>query len=224
MTPEFPRAPISAARDSSRATASCPSARGLLERVDDRANGERQIRAGIAVRDRIDVEIVDSLLVRLEVAKGGAGDLTGAVEVHDERLTSSMRTSTAATGEARLPLDLVRDSGSHRGRDLGEVEPVFDDDVEVDLDPAVACLHFDPVREPVAARETGEAPPRHSHDAVALGGDVADDLGDRLGRDGDPPEIGRAREMGALVHAARLDDGGEPRVTPSGLARVPLGP
>ena len=97
MTPEFPRAPISAARESSRATASWPVGVRLLERVDDRPHGEREVRAGVAVGDRIDVEVVDALLVRLEVAEREAGDLTGAVEVHDERLTSSMRTSTAAT-------------------------------------------------------------------------------------------------------------------------------
>src|SRR6185436_4186020 len=69
----------------------------LLERVDNRAHGQREVRAGVPVGHRVDVEIVDALLVRLEVAKREAGDLAGAVEVHDERLTSSMRTSTAAT-------------------------------------------------------------------------------------------------------------------------------
>ena len=42
--------------------------------------------------------VVDALLIGLEIEEREAGDLTGAVEVHDERLTSSMRTSTAATG------------------------------------------------------------------------------------------------------------------------------
>ena len=135
-----------------------------------------------------------------------AGDLTGAVEIHDERLTSSMRTSTAATRQAGLPLDLVRDAVAHRRGDLGQVEPVLDDDVEIDLDAAVARLHLDAVGEAAAAGQPREAAPGHADDAVALGGDVADDLRDRLGRDGDPPEVGRAGEMGALVHAARLDD------------------
>ena len=50
-------------------------------------------------------------------------------------------------------------------------------------------------------------------DGVTVGGDVADDLRDRLGRHGDPPEVGGAGQMGALVHAARLDDGRWRRVT-----------
>ena len=74
-----------------------PVGGGLLECFDDRTDGEREVRAGVAVRDRVDVEVVDPLLIRLEVAKSRAGDLAGTVEVHDERLTSSMRTSTAAT-------------------------------------------------------------------------------------------------------------------------------
>ena len=70
---------------------------GLLERLDDRAHRERQVRARVAVGNRIDVEVVDPLLVRLEVAKRQARDLPGPIQVHEERLTSSMRTSTAAT-------------------------------------------------------------------------------------------------------------------------------
>ena len=139
-----------------------------------------------------------------------AGDLAGALEVHEERLTSSIRTSTSGDGETGLALDLVGDPGADGRRDLGEVQAVLDDDVEVDLEAAVAGLDLDAVGEPIAARETREAPARHADDAVALGGDVTDDLRDRLGRDGDPPEVGRPREMDALVHAARLDDARAP--------------
>ena len=73
ITPEFPRAPISAARESSRATASWPVGVRLLERLDDRPHGEREVRAGVAVGDRVDVEVVDPLLVRLEVAERERG-------------------------------------------------------------------------------------------------------------------------------------------------------
>ena len=68
-----------------------------LERLDDRADGQCEVGSRIAVRNRVDVEVVDALPVCLEVAQRGAGDLLCAVEVHEERLTSSMRTSTAAT-------------------------------------------------------------------------------------------------------------------------------
>ena len=75
-----------------------PGGGRLLEALDDRAHRQRQVRSGVTVRHRIDVEIVDALAVRLEVGEGGAGDLAGALEVHEERLTSSIRTSTRATG------------------------------------------------------------------------------------------------------------------------------
>ncbi len=69
----------------------------LLERIHDGPHRERQVRARVAIGNRIDVEVVDPLLVRLEVEQRLTSDLAGPVEVHDERLTSSMRTSTAAT-------------------------------------------------------------------------------------------------------------------------------
>ena len=56
---------------------------GLLERLHDRAHREGEVRARVAVRDRVDVEVVDPLPVRLEVAQCEAGDLPGAVEVHE---------------------------------------------------------------------------------------------------------------------------------------------
>ena len=69
-----------------------------LERLDDRASGQRQVRAGVAVRNGIDVEVVDPAPVRLERLQGGPRELARAIELrHAERLTSSMCTSTAAT-------------------------------------------------------------------------------------------------------------------------------
>ena len=97
MTPEFPRAPISAARQSSLRDGRLPVGVRLLERLDHRPNREREVRAGVAVGNGVDVEIVDAATVRFEVRERGPSELTGAVEVHDERLTSSMRTSTATT-------------------------------------------------------------------------------------------------------------------------------
>ncbi len=118
-----------------------------------------------------------------------------------------MRTSTEATSRPRLPLNLVRDPVSHRGRHFGQVEPVLDDDVHVDLDsPAVAALHLDAVAEPVSSGQAREAPARHADDAVALGCDGPDDLRDCLGGDPDRPECRLTREMEIPVHAARLDD------------------
>ena len=50
MTPEFPRAPMSAARVTSFATASLSAARRGVERLDDRAERQDEVRARVAVR------------------------------------------------------------------------------------------------------------------------------------------------------------------------------
>src|SRR5262249_39886303 len=89
---------------------------------------------------------------------------------------------------------------------LREVEAVLDDDVEVDLDAPVTRLHGDSVGEPIAARQAREAAAGHPDDPVALRSDVPHDLRDRLGPDGDRSELGRPCDVGAPVHAARLDD------------------
>ena len=105
-----------------------------LERLHDRAHGQGQVRPGVAVGHRVDVEVVDPLPVRLEIAERGAGRSPwrarasrGLPYVLDSHLDGGDR-------EAGLPLDLVGDARAHRRRDLGEVEPVLDHDVEVDLD------------------------------------------------------------------------------------------
>ena len=71
---------------------------GRLERLDDRADGQRQVRAGVAVGDGIDVQVVDPPPVQLEVRERPACELPRALELaHALRLTSWMWTSTAAT-------------------------------------------------------------------------------------------------------------------------------
>ena len=54
ITPELPRAPISAARETSSARPARSSGPSSSQRLDDRAHGQRQVRAGVAVghRDR----------------------------------------------------------------------------------------------------------------------------------------------------------------------------
>jgi len=47
----------------------------LLERLDDRARGEREVRPGVAVGDGIDVEVVDSRAARLEGGERPACEL-----------------------------------------------------------------------------------------------------------------------------------------------------
>ena len=69
-----------------------------VEHLHDRARGQRQVRAGVAVRDGIDVEVVDPAAVRLERRERGLAELLGPLELrHADLRTSSMCTSTAAT-------------------------------------------------------------------------------------------------------------------------------
>ena len=117
ITPEFPRAPISAARDELAGELLVPGGGGLLQRVDDRCDGEREVRAGVAVGHRIDVQIVDPLPVRLEVAESGAGNLAGAVDVHAARLDDGTARRRYADEGKNEPGDRLTPVTGHAGSD-----------------------------------------------------------------------------------------------------------
>ena len=69
-----------------------------LEHLHDRARRQGQVRAGVAVRDGIDVQVVDAAAVRLERRERCLPELAGPLELASrDRRTSSMCTSTAAT-------------------------------------------------------------------------------------------------------------------------------
>ena len=72
----------------------------LLELVDDGACGEGQVGAGVAVGNRVDVEVVDALAVAFERLERAAGELANRGEVAHavDLFTSWIRTSTSATG------------------------------------------------------------------------------------------------------------------------------
>ena len=113
-----------------------------------------------------------------------------------------MCTSTAATCRAGQPLDLVGDARPDGGGDLGEVQPVLDDDVEVEPEPVRVRRDADPLRQLVAGEQPLDPLAGHADDAVALGCGVPDDLRDRVRRDSDLPEMGLLCE-GVLLHDAR---------------------
>jgi hypothetical protein len=69
-----------------------------LERLDDAADGEREVRPRVPVGYRVDVEVVDPAPIRLEGRERAVGEAPDGGELaHFDRLTSSMCTSTAAT-------------------------------------------------------------------------------------------------------------------------------
>ena len=96
MTPELPRAPISAAREISFASAG-PVVRPLrVDHLRDRAHRQCQVRAGVAVGHRVDVEVVDPRAVRLDRGARALDELADALP-HALARTRWMTTSTAAT-------------------------------------------------------------------------------------------------------------------------------
>ena len=170
-----------------------------VEHLHDRARGQRQVRAGVAVRNGIDVQVVDPAAVRLERRERrlpellrplelGHADLRDVFDVHLDR----------GDGQPRQPLDLVRDARAHGRGDLGQVEPVLDDDVQVEPEPVRRAGDLDPLRQLVARQQPLQPLAGHADDAVALGGGVADDLRDRVGRDRDPAQVGLLREVSPL--------------------------
>ena len=109
-----------------------------------------------------------------------------------------MCTSTAATVRPGQALDLVGDTRANGRGDLGQVEPVLDDDVQVEPEPFPRAGDGDPLRQLVARQAALEPLAGHADDAVALGRGVADDLRDRVGRDRDPAQVGLLREVSPL--------------------------
>ena len=171
-----------------------------VEHLHDRARGQRQVRAGVAVGDGIDVQVVDPAAVRLERRErrlpellrpfelGHAATLRDVFDVHLDR----------RDGQPGQALDLVGDARADGRGDLGQVEPVLDDDVQVEPEPFPRAGDGDPLRQLVARQPALQPLAGHADDAVALGGGVADDLRDRVGRDRDPAQVGLLREVSPL--------------------------
>ena len=167
-----------------------------LEHVHDRARRQRQVRAGVAVGNGIDVEVVDPAPVRLEALERRPPELAGPLEFRHADpphvLDVHLDRGDGEPGEA---LDLVGDARADRRRDLGEVEPVLDDHVQVEPEPVAVARHPDPLRQLVPRQPPFEPLAGHADDAVALGGRVTDDLRDRVGGDRDPTELRLLREV-----------------------------
>ena len=105
--------------------------------------------------------------------------------------------------EAGQPRHLVRDLRANRRGDLGEVEAVLDDDVQ--LDPQAARVAFD--GDALAAEEPADAAAgRQPDDPVAAERRFGDDLGERVARDGESAELEVQRQV--VRHGTALDPSG----------------
>ena len=136
MTPELPRAPMSAARVTSFATASLVVGRRRVERLDDRAQREDEVRAGVAVGDRIDVQIVDAPAMRLEVLERAPRQVADDLELHQRRPYAFDVDLERRDREPDHPLELVQDARTNGLGDLGQLQPMLDDDAKLDDEPA----------------------------------------------------------------------------------------
>ena len=115
------------------------SRRGF-EHFHDRARGLRQVRAGVAVRHGIDVQVVDPAAVRLERLRAPPARAPGRAPAPSRRLPHVFDVHLDRCDlEPGQPLDLVGDARPDRRGDLGEVEPVLDDDVEVEPEPVAVA-------------------------------------------------------------------------------------
>ena len=152
-----------------------------LERLDDRPHGERQVRAGVAVGHRVDVEVVDPAPARPRSRPARRAPLEHArshavsSDVLDEDLDRLDR-------QAGQPLDVVGDLRAHGRGDLGEVEAVLDDDAQPDPQAGGVAADGDPVAP--SSLPTRE-PRRQPDDAVAARGGLGDELRDDVAGDRD---------------------------------------
>ena len=134
MTPEFPRAPMSAARVTSFATASLSAAVDASSASTIERSVSDEVRAGVAVGDGVHVQVVDPAAVRLEVLERAAREMADDLELHQCR-TPSMCTSSDAIGSPTMRSSSYWTRERTVCRDLGELHPVLDDHAELDDEP-----------------------------------------------------------------------------------------
>jgi len=72
-----------------------------IERLDDRAKRQDEVRPGVAVRYGIDVEVVDPPTMSFEVPQRASGEVSDDLELHQWR-TPSMWTSSEAIGRPTM--------------------------------------------------------------------------------------------------------------------------
>ena len=217
ITPELPFASIGAARWTSAASCAVVAAVERSSAATIACTVSVEVRPGVAVGHRVDVERVDPAAVPLDVPERGRASrrtvsrsITGRLperprEAHALRALSTW-TSTAVTGSPVCALDLVRHAGAdHRGRPR-EVDPVVDDDVELEREPAVGLAHMDPAVVPAPREKAQRASPARLVDD-------AERLLDRAARDvrRSPPPSSSTRPCSVsrrtdhpLLHGASL--------------------
>ena len=112
----------------------------LLQLFEDGTHGERQVGARVAVRHRIDVEVVDDAALRLDGGESGVDDRDGGVP-DAQSCRSSTRTLIWPSGTPADLRDLVTHLLLQVGRHLREIDAALHDDVKADVGGAV--LDFD---------------------------------------------------------------------------------
>src|SRR6266511_1591570 len=196
ITPELPRAPISAARVTSLTSA------GRSVAVE-RSSAVVAARASFRTCSRSLMPTTPSPAARSRGANHVSPasplpfPLVGSCRRPPDVLDPHLDVGDIQTGQ---PLDLVADAiAEHRG-DLGEIEAVFHYDAELDGHSLLgAATDSDPLAQAVAREQPLARGARgHPDDAVGLCGDATDDVGHRLVRNRNPPE-GR-RQRGSRLH------------------------
>ena len=155
MTPELPRAPMSAPKLMAAAIALGRLAGDRLRLVQGGLDRGQHVRAGVAVGDRVDVELVDLVDVGLEVGDGRPERLEQAVAVAGP---------SGHLGDVRAAVGEVARADPHRQRGRGRGQRPARRDVQaVDVDD-----------------EPGDLAAQRPADRVAdRAVDLAGDLGDR---------------------------------------------
>src|SRR6266851_1818928 len=166
----------------------------LFHVLDRRLEGEQHVGAGVAVRDRADVEPVDLFVVGREPAQAAQQRALEELTVHSSRLCRGHHSAALLADALHVDVDLddghvdgALDLELHRVlevvRDLRDPYPVLDDDVDVDHQAFLGLDDVDALVHVLAAQQFGEpvaqAAAGHAADAVAARGRVARDGGDR---------------------------------------------
>ncbi len=175
-----------------------------IERFDDRPQRENEVRAGVAVGYRVDVQVVDAPAVRFEILERAAREMSDDVELHQCDRTPSMCTSSDAIGSPTMRSSSYWTRERTVSATSASFSPCSTTTRSSTTSPSAREIDVDALLDPPGNEPRESTAPGERDDAVALGRGGTDDLRDRVRRHGNAPALGRGDHEGLALHGSSL--------------------